>query len=182
MRRIVYYVAISLDGFISGPNGEIDGFVHEGSGVAKYLADLAEYDTVIMGRNTYEFGYKFGLRPGERAYPHMTHYIFSDSLKFENPDPKVHVYPIELGRIMQLKNETGPDIYLCGGGIFAGWLLDNDLIDVLKIKLNPLILGKGVRLFGSSEKRIKMDMVDTSTFENGLQIITYNIRRPNSEK
>jgi dihydrofolate reductase len=182
MRRIVYYVAISLDGFISGPDGEIDGFVHEGSGVAKYLADLADYDTVIMGRNTYEFGYKFGLRPGERAYPLMTHYIFSDSLKFENQDPKVHVYPIELDRIIQLKNAAGPDIYLCGGGTFAGWLLDNDLIDVLKIKLNPLILGKGVRLFGSSEKRIKMDMVDTSTFENGLQIITYNIRRPNSEK
>ena len=59
MRKIIYYVAMSLDGFISGVNGDISGFVRDGNGVAKYLADLAEFDTVIMGKNTYEFGYRF---------------------------------------------------------------------------------------------------------------------------
>ncbi len=63
---------MSLDGFISGVNGDISGFVGDGNGVAKYLADLADYDTVIMGKNTYEFGYRFGLKPGKPAYPHMT--------------------------------------------------------------------------------------------------------------
>ena len=133
MRRIVYYVATSLDGFICGPNGNISGFVGEGNGVAKYLADLADYDTVIMGRNTYEFGYKFGLKPGERAYQHMAHYIFSNTLEFNNPDPNVHVCPVEVEKIKKLKAETRTDIYLCGGGIFAGWLLDHNLIDVLKL-------------------------------------------------
>lgn len=61
MRRIVYYVATSLDGFISGPDEDVSGFANEGNGVTKYLADLADYDTVIMGRKTYEFGYRFGL-------------------------------------------------------------------------------------------------------------------------
>ena len=59
MRRIVYYVAVSLDGFISGPEGDIEGFASGGDGVEKYFSDLKHYDTVIMGRKTYEFGYKF---------------------------------------------------------------------------------------------------------------------------
>ena len=84
MRHIVYYVATSLDGYISGPKGDISGFngTAESDGIIKYFADLKNFDTVIMGRNTYEFGYKFGLKPGERAYPHMEHLIFSNSLQF----------------------------------------------------------------------------------------------------
>lgn len=178
MRKIVYYVASSIDGFISGPNGDISTFVGEGSGVTKYLADLKEYDTVIMGKNTYEFGYQFGLKPGQPAYPHMTHYIFSNRLKLENPDPLVHVCPVELEKILEIKNGSGTDIYLCGGGEFAGWLLDNDLIDVLKIKLNPIVLGEGIRLFGHSQKGLKLELIDSERFENGLQIITYSIVKP----
>jgi dihydrofolate reductase len=52
MRKIVYYVASSLDGFISGPNDDISGFVGTGNGVKKYLSDLLNFDTVIMGRHT----------------------------------------------------------------------------------------------------------------------------------
>ncbi len=60
MRKITCYVASSLDGFISGLNDDIGGFVETENGVEKYLADLANFDTVIMGRNTYEFGFKYG--------------------------------------------------------------------------------------------------------------------------
>ena len=176
MRKIVYYVATSLDGFISGLNDDISGFVGDGNGVARYLADLADFDTVVMGKNTYEFGYKFGLKPGQPAYPHMTHYIFSNSLTFTNPDPKVHIRPIELYEIKKLKSEPGADIYLCGGGKLAGWLLDNQQIDILKIKLNPIVLGDGVRLFGDSKNDFKFELVDSNKYENGLQIMTYEFK------
>jgi dihydrofolate reductase len=176
MRKIVYYVAISIDGFICGLDDDISGFVGEGNGVSKYLADLADFDTVIMGKNTYEFGYKFGLKPGQLAYPHMTHYIFSNSLTFENTDPKVQIRPIEIKEIKKLKGKSGTDIYLCGGGQFAGWLLDNEQIDILKIKLNPIVLGEGVRLFGDSKKDFKLELVDAGKYENGLQIMTYEIK------
>ena len=63
MRNITYYVATSIDGYIEGPDGDISGFVAQGAGVSQYLADLKEFDTVIMGRNTYEFGYAYGLKP-----------------------------------------------------------------------------------------------------------------------
>jgi len=176
MRKIIYYVAMSLDGFISGVNGDISGFVGDGNGVAKYLADLADYDAVIMGKNTYEIGYRFGLQPGKPAYPHMTHYIFSSSLTFDNPDPKVLVRPIRIEEIEKVKKQNGTDIYLCGGGQFAGWLLDNHQIDILKIKLNPLLLGNGVRIFGNASSDFKLELIETGRYDNGLQIMTYKLR------
>ena len=91
MSKIVYYVATSLDGYISGLNEDISGFVGEGNGVVKYLDDLKSYSTVIMGRKTYEFGYKYGLEPGKLAYPHMDHYIFSSTLRLKDQDPKLHI-------------------------------------------------------------------------------------------
>lgn len=175
MRKIVYYVASSTDGFISGPNDDISGFVGTGNGVDKYLADLANFDTVIMGRNTYEFGYKYGLQPGQSAYPHMKHYIFSNRLTLENPSPNVKVMKLDIGQIEQLKMQQGTDIYLCGGGKFAGWLLENQKIDILKLKLNPLILGEGIKMFGNSTRNHKLQLVDSSDYENGLQIMTYNV-------
>lgn len=175
MRKIVYYVASSIDGFISGLNEDISGFVSGGNGVDKYLADLANFDTVIMGRSTYEFGYKYGLQPGQPAYPHMKHYIFSNSLKLENSDPRVQVKKLDLNEITKLQKKKGTDIYLCGGGQFAGWLLDHQKIDILKLKLNPLILGEGIKLFGNSTSKYRLDLLDSSTYENGLQIMTFSV-------
>ena len=175
MRKITYYVATSLDGFISGPDGDISGFAQGGPGVDQYLQDLQSYDTVIMGRKTYEFGYAFGLQPGQPAYPHMQHYIFSNSLKFDDPHEQVKVCPLGLEIIRELKKGEGSDIYLCGGGVFAGWLLDNELVDVLKVKLNPLVLGQGVRLFGNSLKTCRLSLSEHQGYDGGLQILTYQI-------
>ncbi len=176
MRKIVYYVASSIDGFISGLNDDISGFVASGDGVDRYLSDLANYDTVIMGRSTYEFGYKYGLQPGQPAYPHMKHYIFSDNLKLENPSPQVQVKKLDINEIESLQKQAGTDIYLCGGGQLASWLLDNQKIDLLKLKLNPLILGEGIKLFGNSVKKYTLQLLDTTKYENGLQIMTYQIK------
>ena len=175
MRPIIYYVATSLDGYIAGETEDASGFTQVGDGVNQYLKDLQTFDTTIMGRRTYEFGYKFGLEPGQPAYPHMDHYIFSATLKLENSHPKVKVCPLNIRTILDLKATEGSPIYLCGGGQFAGWLLENELIDVLKIKLNPLLLGSGIRLFGDSKKQYQLTLQDRQSFEEGLQILTYKI-------
>lgn len=175
MRKITYYVASSLDGLIAGKDDNINGFVQSGEGVDQYLKDLQDYDTVIMGRRTYEFGYKFGLQPGQPAYPHMQHHIFSNSLNLPDVSSQVHVHPLNIEIVKELKQEKGSDIYLCGGGEFAGWLLDHELVDELKIKLNPLILGRGIRVFGPSEKTYQLKLIDTKTFSDGLQIVNYRL-------
>lgn len=176
MRKIIYYVASSIDGYIMDQGENIEKFVVEGSGIEQYLNDLKNFDTVLMGRKTYEFGYKFGLQPGQISYPNMKHYIFSNTLKLKNPDEKVQVCELDLTVIEKIKSAAGTDIYLAGGGDFAGWLLENEQIDVLKIKLNPLILGDGVRLFGNSTKELKVELINSQTYDKGLQIIEYQIK------
>jgi dihydrofolate reductase len=176
VRNIVYYVAASIDGFISGRGEDISGFVADGSGVNQYLQDLQKFDTVIMGRKTYEFGYKFGLQPGQSPYPHMRNYIFSESLQFDTAVENVFISKADIDLVKKLKTESGTDIYLCGGGEFAGWLLDHEVIDFLKIKLNPLILGDGIKLFGNSKKKIHTEVIDIDSYDNGLQIINYKIK------
>jgi dihydrofolate reductase len=174
MRKIIYYVASSADGYISGPDEDVSRFTANGDGVKQYLADLKGFDTVIMGRKTYEFGYKFGLKPGQLAYPHMKHLIFSSTLKFENCEKGLEVKNLDIKIIEELQKEEGSDIYLCGGGEFAGWLLENEKIDILKIKLNPIILGDGVGIFGNSVRPVNLELVHTANYDN-LQIITYKI-------
>lgn len=175
MRKINYYVATSLDGYIAGKNEDISMFVQKGPGVEKYQQDLLTFDTIIMGRKTYEFGYKYGLTPGQPAYPHLKHFIFSNSLEFESAHPQVKVLPVEVREIQKLKAESGTDIYLCGGGEFAGWLLENKQIDTLTIKFNPIILGDGIRLFGSYQTSARLKLTDQLTFEDGLKIVTYQV-------
>lgn len=178
MRKIIYYVAISIDGFIAGPGGDASKFIARGKGVKKYLNDLEKFDTVIMGRKTYEFGYAFGLQPGQPAYAHMRHYIFSNDLSFQNPHENVHVSEPDIDLIKNLKSEEGSDIYLCGGGQFAGWLLDEGLIDEVILKINPLILGEGISLFGTSHSIVPLTVVESTFFDDdGLQIIHYIIHR-----
>lgn len=178
MRNIVYYVAISLDGFISGPEGDISGFTatSESDGIRKYFEDLKNFDTVIMGKNTYEFGYQFGLKPGEPAYPHMEHLIFSNSLEFKSPENSVKVVKPDMTFLKDLKSENGSDIYLCGGGQFAGWLLDHGMIDQLIVKLNPILLADGMPLFGSSKRQVFLELVESKAYTHGLQLIHYNLK------
>ncbi len=175
MRKIIYYVATSLDGFIAGKNNDISMFAMEGEGVEQYTYDLESFDTVIMGRKTYEFGYQFGLKPGSPAYPHMEHFIFSDHLTLENASEQVNVVPLELDHLNELKYQTGSDIYLCGGGMFAGWLMRHGMIDEIKLKVNPILLGSGVKLFGDYTDPYRLNVTYNQSFEDGFQIITYQV-------
>jgi dihydrofolate reductase len=176
MKKIIYYVAVSLDGYISGADGDVSGFVTDGLGVQQYLDDLQGFSTVLMGRKTYEFGYQFGFKAGQAVYPHMNHYIFSHSLVFDNPDPKIKIVAPDVAFISQLKKDSETDIYLAGGGEMAGWLLDNEQIDILKIKLNPLIVGNGIRLFGNSTKKFSTELINSQGYDQGLQIMEYRIQ------
>lgn len=176
MRKIVYYAAMTLDGYISVPNENIEGYVHEGSGLDQYLNDLKKFDTVIMGRKTYEFGFKFGIEPGMPAYEHMDHYIFSSTANYENKHEKIHVVKPEIEKVKELKATSGSDIFLCGGGLFAGWLLENEMIDLLKIKLSPVIFGDGLKLFGNSKKEVKLELSDLARHDKGLVLLSYNIK------
>ena len=180
MRKLIYHVAISLDNFIAHTDGSIGGFAAfaEGEHVSDYLETLKTYDTVVMGRATYEFGYQYGLQPGQPAYPHMRHYIFSKTLKFESPDPNVEIVDRdELAVIQRLKSEPGTDIYLCGGGAFAGFLAEHNQIDELRLKLYPVWLGRGIRLFGDRDVQLDLSPIDTKVYSTGALLLTLRVHQ-----
>jgi dihydrofolate reductase len=177
MKKIIYYVASSLDGYIAGENDDISKFILQGEGVEKYQSDLRNFGTVIMGRKTYEFGFQYGLEPGQPAYPNMEHYIFSNSLKIDNLSDLVKIEKLSVDKVNEIQQNAKTDIYLCGGGEFAGWLLENRLIDQLKLKLNPIVLGSGTKLFGSSTAIESWELTDKESFSDGLQILTYDKKK-----
>ncbi|GAB3789132.1 dihydrofolate reductase family protein [Spirosoma horti] len=177
MRKLIYHVGVTLDHFIAQEDGSADGFLYEGEHVTDYVQSLQAYDTVLMGRKTYEFGYQHGLQAGQPAYPHMTHYIFSKSLHFETPaHEQVHIIDQhEVDFIQQLKAGQGTPLYLCGGGRFAGFLLEQELIDELKVKVYPVLFGTGIPLF-QSNKAVKLALGAAKVYNTGVVLMTYRIQ------
>ncbi len=175
MKKIVYYVATSINGYITGANEDISLFIQQGEGVDKYFEDLKSYKTVIMGRKTYEFGYKYGLPKGHPAYSSMKNYVFSENLKLDNCHSDLIIQPPSVENVNALKSISETDIYLCGGGEFAGWLFDNELIDIIKLKLNPIVLTEGVSLFESIKKPRSMKLINNEIFSDGMSILTYDL-------
>jgi dihydrofolate reductase len=175
MRPLVYDVAASLDGFVSHEDGSVEGLLADGEHVIDYLERLKRYDTVLMGRSTYEWGYRFGLAPGAPAYPHMTHLIFSTTLRFEQNQQLRVVAEDALGVVRSLKQGDGSDLYLCGGGTFAGFLLEHQLIDRLILKQNPVLFGHGIRLFGTSSKKVPLRLGASKLYANGVSLLEYDL-------
>ena len=163
-----------MDGYITGKNKDISPFILQGKGVDKYQSDITKFKTVIMGRRTYEFGFQFGLEPGQPAYPNMTHYIFSNSLKISKLSEFVKIVKPTIEMVHYIRQHAETDIYLCGGGQLAGWLLEHGQIDQLKLKMNPVVLGEGTRLFGPSSTPQHWKLTTTESFSDGLQILTYD--------
>lgn len=175
MQQIVYYVAVSLDGFITGPHEDISMYAQSGEGVLQYISDLQSFQTVIMGRKTYEFGYQYGLIPGQPAYPQMDHYIFSNSMVLDQCHDKVNVCKLDKKAILDLKKSSSTDIYLCGGGSFAAWLMNHGLLDVVKLKINPIVTGGGVPLFQGLNQGYRLEPIDRQIFDGNFDLITYKI-------
>ncbi|MEO9827703.1 MAG: dihydrofolate reductase family protein [Paracoccaceae bacterium] len=167
MHPIIYDVAVSLDGYISGPSEDISKFAHDGPVVDDYHARMAHYGTAIMGRKTYEFGYAFGLQRGQNPYPQMETIVFSQTLECpENAEISVRSRA-SVREFDRLKKEARALIYLCGGGEFAGWLLEHGLIDRVFLKRAPIILGNGVSLFGKKCSDVNLSRVGTKPYDSG---------------
>lgn len=165
-RTLTYFIAVTLDGFIAGPEGDDPtgpgGFWPLTDDYIQYLTEEypetlpaagrealgvtapgTRFDTVLEGRRSYEIGLKAGVAD---AYPHLRHLVFSTTLE-SVPDLAVELVredPLE--RVRALKNETGSGIWLVGGGSLAFTLRSE--IDELIVKLSPVTIGKGMPLWG----------------------------------
>lgn len=178
MKSIVYYIASSIDGFIAGENDDVSDFIQTGPGVEAYFNEIRHMQTVIMGRRTYEFACQFGVIPGDLVplYSHMHHYVLSDNLQLDHHDEYLKICELNVDEVNNIKRTSPTDIYLCGGGQMAGWMLENELIDIVKVKVNPVIIGKGVKLFGDFEGRVNLDLIKSEHDMDGLQVLSYKVK------
>ena len=174
MRRLKYFVACSVDGFIAHADGSFGGFLPEGEHVTDYLDSLKSFDVVLMGRKTYEVGLKEGVT---NPYPTMRQYVFSRTMK-ESPDKNVEIVSgnvVELVR--NLKNEMGKDIYLCGGADLATTLFIENLIDEIILKVNPFLMGSGIPLFSRVIEQTDLELIDSKIYGSGVVWLRYRVKR-----
>ncbi len=174
MRRLKYLVAATLDGKIAKRDGSFDCFGAAGDAhVPDYLAALREFDSVLMGRKTYDVGLRMGVTD---PYPFLDSYVFSSSMK-ASPDKRVHLVSQPAAEwVAEFKTRPGGDIYLCGGAQLSAALLQARLIDEIVVKLNPLLLGDGLPLFETIAQPTPLELAAAKTYGNGVVLLTYRVR------
>jgi dihydrofolate reductase len=187
-RKLVYYVACTVDGFIAREDGSCDWALSEGEHFADLVQRFPEtfpahwqrvlgapahprrFDTVLMGRKTYEVGVNEGITS---PYPALRQCVVSRSIP-DTLDPAVQVYrgsPVELVR--QLKTEPGRDIWLCGGAELAGGVFTE--IDEMILKVNPVLIGCGVPLFVGAVGTSPARLVESQSYPNGFVVARYDL-------
>lgn len=190
MRSVVYYVASTLDGFIAHEDGSFNGFPWDD----EYGADLLErfpktfpthlqpadgppvknkrFDTVLMGRKTYEVGLREGIT---NPYPTLTQYVFSRTMT-KRPDAHVTLIAEQAEETVRtLKQAPGKAIWLCGGADLAVTLFDASLVDTLIVKLNPVVFGAGISLLGAGIEPTGLTLIDSTAYSSGHMLLEYAV-------
>ena len=164
MRRLVYLVAVTLDGFIAAP----DGGDPSGSEFLPVTPDLVEH-LVTTWPETLPGPAREAIGLTD-AYPHLRHLVVSRSLADRTDLPVEVVAGDPLERVRRLKAEDGLDIWLVGGGTLAHTLLPE--IDRLVLKVNPSVIGDGRRLFAGPFAHARFEPVDQVDLPGGVRIVT----------
>jgi dihydrofolate reductase len=170
-RKLILYIATSIDGFIAKPNDDLSflSMVQEEGEDYGYVNFTQSIDTVILGRKTYDWVIK---QVGEFPHADKESYVIT-----RTPRPsigKTHFYTGDLEVLLaDLKQQEGKHIYCDGGAEIANELLRKKLIDELIISVVPILLGEGTRLFKEGNPEQVFKLVSAKSFNKGLVQLHY---------
>lgn len=169
MRRVRYSVAMSLDGYIAGPAGEYDWIPTDPD--IDFGALYEQFDTVLLGRRTYEAmrGHGGGGMPG------MAVHVFSRTLRPEDC-PDATVSADAAATVAELKRTEGKDLWLFGGGSLFASLLEAGLVDGVELAVVPVLLGGGIPVLPAPATTRKLRLDERRTYEKtGIVRLRYSV-------
>jgi dihydrofolate reductase len=170
MRRVRYSVAMSLDGYIAGPKGEYDWIIMDPE--IDFAAMFAEFDTVLMGRRTFELsasqtsgGEMFGCRL----------IVFSRTLR-QADHPRITIVADNApATVTEVKKHEGKDIWLFGGGVLFQSLLEAGVVHSVEVGVIPVLLGGGIPLLPPPCKQVKLELATSKALSSGILMLKYNV-------
>jgi dihydrofolate reductase len=181
MGKIILDVAVTLDGYISGPNGEIDWIVKdEERDFGDILTEILDgVDAIFYGRVSYDLWGNY--QPDEKASQKLkesytllhtkTKYVFSKTRKADGKATFINSNIKE--SILEIKQKVAGDIWLYGGGKLITSIVNLGLVDVYKLAVHPVIIGQGIPLFKDIMKRIRLKLINTEQSQSGVILVTY---------
>ena len=171
MRRIIYSVAISLDGYIADADGGFDWIVMDPD--MDFGALMARFDTLLMGRRTYDLTRKMG---GGAAMPGVKSFVVSRTL-----EPGDHPGVTVLGegweeKVRELRAQDGKHIWLFGGGELFAAMLGAGLVDGVEVGVIPVLLGGGIPFLKPPAQRAKLELREHRLYpKTGTMRLVYDV-------
>lgn len=178
-RRILLDLAVTLDGFIEGKNGEIDWCIMDDE--MEFDKFLNGIDTILYGRKSYDLWGQFSpdsMNDDERALWELVHskekIVFSKTRKGTD-DQAIFINENIPEEIAKLKSRPGKDIWLYGGASLIATFINLGLVDEFRLSVHPVILGEGKPLFIDIKKRLDLKLVHTKTCSSGVVQLIYHL-------
>ena len=175
MRKVILGLAVTLDGYIEGPNGEYDWcFTDQDYGLNEFFSRI---DAVFMGRKSYETAQAYAEANNGQLAPSMPPvktYVFSQTVK-KTADDAVLISEDAMAEARKIKQQPGKDIWLYGGASLTDALMNEGLVDELWMSVHPLLLGSGKPLFRPQNNRTQLTLLESKTYETGLVSLRYTV-------
>lgn len=172
-RKIILYIATSLDGYIAKPNDDLSflAMVQQEGEDYGYGAFIKSVDTVIIGRKTYEW-----VLTQVPEYPHLDKISYVITRTKRPGIGNVQFYTGNLKQLVsRLKGEPGKNIFVDGGAEIVNALLKENLIDELVISVIPVLVGDGTKLFNDGRPEQNLQLLTSKQFTSGLMQLHYQI-------